>query len=250
MWTSAASGPFNIDAKLNGAYNVMGLLYGRAILKTVEIGTRCARTRTAIPALRRRSSAEMNGFARFRSSGGAVIEAIADSQFIFTDYTFRPVVDRSLAYAEQLIVDNADASKDPRRRQAQRRGRRRWRSLFPPRFRSWHRRRRYDRLLWDGPWQNQEDAGKLQARSTDPPAPRWPFVFTGNGIVITGDWLKDGARRRSIWTACRTASSNPLFLAGEEKKKTAFFGPHESAAGRAHRHADGEWKEKTRVLGT
>ena len=37
-----AGAPFNIDAKLNGAYIVMGLLYGEGDpLKTLEISTRC-----------------------------------------------------------------------------------------------------------------------------------------------------------------------------------------------------------------
>jgi len=40
--------PFNIDAKLNGAYIALGLLYGDSDMgKTIKISTRCARTPTA-----------------------------------------------------------------------------------------------------------------------------------------------------------------------------------------------------------
>ena len=48
---SSPNDPFNIDAKINGAYVVMGMLYGKGdIKKTIEISTRCGQDSDCNPA--------------------------------------------------------------------------------------------------------------------------------------------------------------------------------------------------------
>ena len=55
--------PFNIDAKLNGAYIVMGLLYGEGDpMKTLEISTRCGQDSDCNPSNALAVLGVINGF--------------------------------------------------------------------------------------------------------------------------------------------------------------------------------------------
>ena len=60
-----AGDPFNIDAKLNGAYIVMGLLYGEGDpMKTLEISTRCGQDSDCNPSNALAVLGVMNGFSK------------------------------------------------------------------------------------------------------------------------------------------------------------------------------------------
>ena len=101
-----AANAFNIDAKINGAYIALGMLYGEGDFeKTMRISTRCGQDSDCNPA----SAVGVLGVAmglegipdRFKSG----IEKIADEKFSYTNYSFRTIVDstvkRAIAMAER-----------------------------------------------------------------------------------------------------------------------------------------------------
>ena len=84
-----AGSPFNIDAKLNGAYIVMGLLYGEGNpLKTLEISTRCGQDSDCNPSNAMSVLGVIKGFSGLPQEMQEGIEAVGDSVFIHTSYSF------------------------------------------------------------------------------------------------------------------------------------------------------------------
>lgn len=97
--------PFNIDAKLNGAYIVIGLLYGGGDMdKTMEIATRCGQDSDCNPSSAAGVLACMKGYAALgeRLTGG--IPAVADTKFSYTDYSFNTLIPACQRMAEKIIV--------------------------------------------------------------------------------------------------------------------------------------------------
>lgn len=98
---------FNIDAKLNGAFIAMGLLYGEGDFeKSMEISTRCGADSDCNPSNCAGVMGIILGYDNIPAEWTRYIDEIADSLFIYTDYSFNKAVDRTLHYARKLIVDN------------------------------------------------------------------------------------------------------------------------------------------------
>ncbi len=100
----APGDPYNIDAKLNGAYVVMGLLYGGGdLLKTVEIAIRCGQDADSTAS----NAGGVVGCIRgYRALGDATtrgIPAIASQRFSHTDYSFDTAVAACQRVAESVI---------------------------------------------------------------------------------------------------------------------------------------------------
>jgi ADP-ribosylglycohydrolase len=99
-----AGSPFNIDAKLNGAYIVMGLLYGEGdALKTLEISTRCGQDSDCNPSNALAVLGVIKGFSGLPAEIQNGVNAIADSVFIHTTYSFNSAVAGTYDYALNLI---------------------------------------------------------------------------------------------------------------------------------------------------
>jgi hypothetical protein len=85
--------PFNIDAKINGAYIALGLIYGAGdIGKTVNISTRCGQDSDCNPSSAAGIVGVMLGYKRIPNEWKSGIPAIADKKFEYTDYSFRTIV--------------------------------------------------------------------------------------------------------------------------------------------------------------
>jgi ADP-ribosylglycohydrolase len=96
--------PFNIDAKLNGAYVALGLLYGeRDFGKTIEIATRAGQDSDCNPATAGGILGVMLGYSGIPVIWTSGIPAIADRTFQYTDFTFNTIVDSTLERALHLI---------------------------------------------------------------------------------------------------------------------------------------------------
>jgi hypothetical protein len=103
-----AGSPFNIDAKLNGAYIVMGLLYGNGDpLKTMNIATRCGQDSDCNPSNAMAVLGVMNGFSKLPAELTKGVTEYKDSIFINTDYSFTKAVENTYNYALENIKDNA-----------------------------------------------------------------------------------------------------------------------------------------------
>jgi hypothetical protein len=100
-----AGSTFNIDAKLNGAYIVMGLLYGEGDpVKTLEITTRCGQDSDCNPSNAMAVLGVLKGFSGLPVLMQDGVKAIGDSLFINTTYSFNSAVSRTYKYAKDLIL--------------------------------------------------------------------------------------------------------------------------------------------------
>jgi hypothetical protein len=98
--------PFNIDARVNGAYVVLGLLYGDGdFAKTLEISTRAGQDSDCNPSSAAGILGVMLGYGRIPEEWKAGIPSLADTKFEFTSYSFNEIVASTLRRAEKVIVD-------------------------------------------------------------------------------------------------------------------------------------------------
>jgi len=84
---------FNIDASLNGAYVVVGLLYGEGDLgKTLEISTRCGQDSDCNPANAGGVLCTALGYSAIPEEYKGGIPAISDKNFAFVPYSFNTII--------------------------------------------------------------------------------------------------------------------------------------------------------------
>jgi hypothetical protein len=97
--------PFNIDARVNGAYVVLGLLYGDGdFAKTLEISTRAGQDSDCNPSSAAGILGVMIGYERIPEKWKAGIPGLADTKFEFTSYSFNEIVASTLKRAEKIIL--------------------------------------------------------------------------------------------------------------------------------------------------
>jgi hypothetical protein len=95
-----AARDFNIDARLNGAYVALGLLYGEGDFeKTLLISTRAGQDSDCNPASAVGVLGVVMGYDAIPEKYSSGIAAIADEKFSFTDYSFSEIVDSNLRHA-------------------------------------------------------------------------------------------------------------------------------------------------------
>jgi hypothetical protein len=96
--------PFNIDAKINGAYVALGLLYGNGdFAETIKIATRAGQDSDCNPASAAGVLGVVLGFEGIPIDYTSGIEAIADESFSYTDASFRTIVDSTLERAVAMV---------------------------------------------------------------------------------------------------------------------------------------------------
>lgn len=84
---------FNIDAKLNGAYIAVGLLYGEGDLeKTMEISTRCGQDSDCNPSSAAGILGAVAGYSGLPEKYRAELDRLAEKKFAFTEYSFNDIV--------------------------------------------------------------------------------------------------------------------------------------------------------------
>ncbi len=97
--------PFNIDASLNGAYVVLGLLYGNGELgKTIEIATRAGQDSDCNPSSAAGILGVILGYERIPDRFKSGIPRLADTKFEYTEFSLDTIVRSTLARAEKNIV--------------------------------------------------------------------------------------------------------------------------------------------------
>lgn len=98
---------FNIDATLNAAYVVMGLLYGEGdFFRTMDIATRCGQDSDCNPASAAGILGVMLGYDAIPDYWKPAIERCEDLDFPYTSISLRKIYDLNL----QLIADVAEAN--------------------------------------------------------------------------------------------------------------------------------------------
>jgi hypothetical protein len=97
--------PFNIDAKLNGAYVALGLLYGKGDFgKTIEYATRAGQDSDCNPANAGGIVGVMLGYRKIPDNWKSGIPGIADKNFNYTDFNFHEIVASTEKRALALIA--------------------------------------------------------------------------------------------------------------------------------------------------
>ena len=105
--------PFNIDASLNGAYIVMGLLYGNNDLsKTIEIAVRCGQDTDCNAASTAGIIGVMCGYDAIDENFKSYIPKIEDKLFFYTNYSFNKAVLQTHIFAEENILANGGRVKN------------------------------------------------------------------------------------------------------------------------------------------
>ena len=194
-----ALAPFNIDAKLNGAYVALGLLYGRGdFAKTLEVSTRAGQDSDCNPSSAAGILGVMLGYEKIPEVWKSGIPAIADTRFSFTQYSFNEIVASTVRRAEKVIAGAggrvtdkavfipAQAPQAPPLEQ--------WRA-DPPR-----QRLAYDDPAWT--WNSgfmdgfvKSPGGRemrfKEAKGADAKA---ELTFEGTGVAIVGRCSQDGGR--------------------------------------------------------
>ncbi len=95
---------FNIDAKLNGAYIVMGLLFGEGDpVKTMEVSTRCGQDADCNPSNAMGVLGCAMGYEALGEALTGGIAAIRDEKFSHTDYSFDTLIPACQRIAESII---------------------------------------------------------------------------------------------------------------------------------------------------
>lgn len=185
---------FNIDAKLNGAYIVMGLLYGNGDPeKTLEISTRCGQDSDCNPSNAMAVLGVMKGYSAMPESWRQAVAAMSDTLFIHTDYSFNKAVDKTMEYAQKLVTENGGKLEDgvltvkPQAEQA-----------FPlevsfPKL-VFDRKVKVgegDRWQMNGSW---ADFRNGRASYSSKAGDELLFNFEGTGVSLVGYWLRDGGK--------------------------------------------------------
>lgn len=99
--------PFNIDAKMNGAYIVIGLLYGKDdFAKTMEISIRCGQDADCNPSNAAALWGIIHGYDAIPKEFKQGIPAMEDRKFAFTDYSLNDACDKVMEFMKENIIRN------------------------------------------------------------------------------------------------------------------------------------------------
>lgn len=200
----AAGSSFNIDAKLNGAYIVMGLLYGEGDpAKTMEIATRCGQDSDCNPSNALAVLGVIKGFKELPAEYQQAVNAMGDSLFDNTSYSFKTAVDKTIDYAKRLAVENGgEATATELKIKVQQPQAFPLEVSFPKLV--------FDRKIsafakegvelkgsWNSytflnPWSKKET--KDQSRYSSKAGDEISFSFEGTGVSLVGNWFKDGGK--------------------------------------------------------
>lgn len=185
-----ANAPFNIDAKINGAYIAFGLLFGQGdFMKTMEISTRCGQDSDCNPSNAAGVLGVILGYDQIPDLCKSGIPALADRKFAFTDYSFNDIVRSTEKRALQVIRDAGGKVTEsevivPRQ------------SPRAPKLEQWNPGRPDRRLgiadaawSWQGPWSTVD-----HEKAAHTPGAEATLTFEGVGVVLLGKLDQTGGR--------------------------------------------------------
>ncbi len=99
--------PGDIDARVNGAYVVIGLLYGKGdFSRTLEIATRCGQDSDCNPASAGGVLGTLLGYDRIPAKWREPLKAIEDKPFPYTTMSLKKVYETDLALALDVVKTN------------------------------------------------------------------------------------------------------------------------------------------------
>ncbi len=188
--------PFNIDAKLNGAYVVIALLYGNGDPeRTVEIGVRCGQDADCNPSTAMGVLGTILGYDRLPADWRRAVDSIDGLQFSYVPYTFTTVSETCLDLALNRIrnaggsMENGSARVEPQL-PASPGTLEQWDdglvavALVPYGTKDWS---------WEGRWIDGRVRGGQARFAQNPPASA-TVAFEGSGVMLLGCLAEAGGR--------------------------------------------------------
>lgn len=105
--------PFNIDAKINAAYIVIGLLYGKGDYgATIDISTRCGYDSDCNPANAAGILGTMIGYSNIPDYWKQGIDKVEDMNFRYTEMSLNKVYEIGFRHAVEMIKRNGGTEKN------------------------------------------------------------------------------------------------------------------------------------------
>jgi len=196
---AGALNPFNIDAKLNGAYIVLGLLYGNGDFgETLDISTRAGQDSDCNPSSAAGILGVMLGYRRIPDIWKSGIPSIQDEKFKFTDFSFRGIVESTLQRTLAL------AEKTGGRREAEKLLVKVQTPKAPP-LQVWRPGRPVERIAagdprwtWKGNWQTEEakrrDGAPRVVKTSGEKSAEVSITFEGTGAIVSGRYMMSGGK--------------------------------------------------------
>jgi hypothetical protein len=194
---------FNIDAKMNGAFIVMGLLYGNGDpMKTLEITTRCGQDSDCNPSNAMAVLGVITGFENLPQDIKNGVAHMGDSLFINTDYSFNKAVESTYNYAIKLISENGGKVDENEITIAKQTPYAPDLEVSFPDVVFDKRIPIFDKSAWKftGSWKTFQRNGWQgqtpvdQSEYAEVKGDAVEIEFTGTGISIDGNWVKDGGQ--------------------------------------------------------
>jgi hypothetical protein len=194
--------PFNIDARLNGAYVVLGLLYGDGDMgRTMEVATRAGQDSDCNPSSAAGILGVILGYSKIPDIHKGGIAALANEKFEFTQYSFNDIVSSTVKRAEKVIASaggQVGASEVTIPVQApQAPALEQWDSGVPV------ARLEFDAPAWSwkGGWQTttqKNDWSQWKAKLAGAAGDEVTLTFDGTGVAIVGTMNQEGGRA-DVW---------------------------------------------------
>lgn len=191
---------FNIDAKLNGAYIVIGLLYGQNDLqKTMEIAIRCGQDTDCNSANAAAVLGIIHGYIKLPEVFKSHIPAIADKPFLHTNSSYNTAIDQTLKFIEQNVIRHGgEVTADMYLIKAQE-------PKFEGKLEQAYARKvmSYQTQITDigkwtlkGDWKDfiYGDGDQDLYKVANSPNDTLEFTFEGTGISLLGSWNKDAGK--------------------------------------------------------
>jgi hypothetical protein len=189
--------PFNIDAKLNGAYVALGVLYGKGdFSRTIEVATKAGQDSDCNPSSACGIVGVMRGYKAIPKEWSSGIPPLADQKFNFTDYTFKTIVDSTEKRALTLIEKNGGRVKGAKITVKMQRPTAAKLELWDNYGSPVERVPSSDaRWSWKGEWAKPPAGGRGGARDAKVSSTKGAeatIAFNGTGAIVTGPYTPNG----------------------------------------------------------
>jgi hypothetical protein len=188
---SGALQPYNIDAKLNGAYIALGLLYGEGDFeKTIVISTRAGQDSDCNPSSAAGILGVVLGYDAIPAKWKSGIAEISTKTFSYTSYTFNSIVEstvkRAVALAEKTGGKLEQDTLRIRTQQPAAARLEQWNDYGKPAERIEARDPRFKR---SGTWSETKQGITAAEKGASA-----EVEFEGTGFILLGPYIPDGGK--------------------------------------------------------
>jgi len=193
--------PFNIDAKFNGAYVAIGLLYGRGDFgQTVRISTRCGQDSDCNASTAAGVLGASLGYEKIPSQWKSGIAAIAKQKFRYTDFSFESIVESTAKRVVAVATSHGGRLEDDvlvvRKQRPKPTKLEVWDDFGTPVERI---RVQDTRWSWKGAWKAasvrpHRTLSASERRSAAEKGAEAEIRFQGTGAILVGPLLPNGGR--------------------------------------------------------